>query len=151
MKHPVHSIHHLQQVLENEIPITRRMGIRVKDYDGSQLVLEAPLAPNMNHKSTAFGGSLYALAVLTGWGLLYLRMQELGLESHIVIFESSIIYHLPVKTDFISQCKMADEKAWRRFLTIFRRKGRAKIPLLANILTRDGLAVSFRGTYVAHV
>ncbi|NOX36993.1 MAG: thioesterase [Calditrichaeota bacterium] len=145
------SIQKLQQVLETEIPITRTMGIRVQEYDGQQLVLAAPLTPNINHKSTAFGGSLYSLAVLNGWGLLYLKMQELNLDSHIVIFESSILYHLPVKTDFVSVCKVSDDEDWRRFLTVFRRKGRAKIRLLANILTDEGLAVSFQGTYVAHL
>ncbi len=147
----LHNMQRLQQVLETEIPITRLMEIRVQDYDGQQLVLAAPLTPNINHKSTAFGGSLYSLAVLNGWGLLYLKMQELELNSHIVIFESSILYHLPVKTDFVSVCKITDERDWHRFQTVFRRKGRAKIRLLANILTNEGLAVSFQGTYVAHL
>ncbi len=43
-------------------------GIIVEAADDDEpVVLRAPLAPNANHKGTAFGGSLYSLAVLTGW------------------------------------------------------------------------------------
>ena len=60
----------IQEVLHSKIPITRAMGVRVAEYDGRRLVLSAPLDANVNHLGTAFGGSLNALAVLSGYGLL---------------------------------------------------------------------------------
>ena len=59
------------------------MGIRVAAYDGTSLKLTAPLAPNINHKSTAFGGSLYSLAVLCGWGIVHLKLAEAALHKHL--------------------------------------------------------------------
>ena len=47
----------LQQTLHDDIPLTREMGLTVAAWDGRQLRLAAPLAPNLNHKCTAFGGS----------------------------------------------------------------------------------------------
>ena len=48
----------LEQVLHHDIPLTREMGIRVIDWQNHRLRLHLPLAPNVNHKSTLFGGSL---------------------------------------------------------------------------------------------
>jgi putative thioesterase YiiD len=60
----------IQELLHSKIPITRAMGVKVEDYDGRRLILSAPLDANVNHLGTAFGGSLNALAVLSGYGLL---------------------------------------------------------------------------------
>lgn len=58
----------LERVLHHDIPLTRDMGMRVIDWHTHTLRLHLPLAPNVNHKSTLFGGSLYCGAVLAGWG-----------------------------------------------------------------------------------
>ena len=47
----------LQKTLEHEIPLTQHLELRVMNYDEHGLVLKAPLAPNINHKRTAFAGS----------------------------------------------------------------------------------------------
>ena len=75
----------LERTLHDEIPLTRAMDVRVAAYDGNLLRLTAPLSPNVNDKGTAFGGSLYSLAVLCGWSLLHLKVKEAGLSYNIVI------------------------------------------------------------------
>ena len=82
------------------------MGIRVASFDGASLILDAPLDPNLNHKSTAFGGSLYSIAVLCGWGLLHLKLAEARLHKHIVIQESNIRYLHPVVQDLHAECRL---------------------------------------------
>ena len=49
----------LQKVLNEEIPLTNAIGISVESCDSLSLTLAAPLHKNINHKRTAFGGSLY--------------------------------------------------------------------------------------------
>ena len=66
----------LENVLHSEIPLTREIGIEVVDYTGDSLTLKAPLEKNINHKCTAFGGSLYSVSVLSGWGLIHLLMKD---------------------------------------------------------------------------
>ncbi len=139
----------LEQILHNEIPISRAMGIRVAGYDGASLKLDAPLAPNINHKSTAFGGSLYSLAVLCGWGLLHLKLAEARLHKHIVIQESSIRYLHPVEHDLHAECRL-DEDAFRKFLRTLKKHGRARISLDAVITQDNRPAVEFSGRYVVH-
>ena len=65
----------IEELFYSKIPITRALGVVVEDYDGQRLVLSAPLDKNVNHLCTAFGGSLNALAVLSGYGLLWLEMR----------------------------------------------------------------------------
>src|SRR5215207_4224498 len=92
----------IQELFYSKIPITRAMGVSVEHYDGERLVLGAPLEANINHLGTAFGGSLNALAVLSGYGLLWLELQDT--DCHIVIRESSISYERPVTGDLRATC-----------------------------------------------
>jgi len=141
----------LETVLHEEIPLTRHIGIMVDSYDGHKLCLRAPLENNTNHKSTAFGGSLYSIAVLCGWGLLYLKMQECELAGHIVIQESQARYDLPVSSDIVAETAFDSEAQLDKFIRTFERKGRARVQL--GILVRQGAEIAFRldGRYVVHV
>ena len=140
----------LQDVLHSEIPISRDIGIAVEGYDGTRLSLKAPLDKNINHKATAFGGSLYSVAVLSGWGLLYLLMKERGLHGHIVIHESQVKYHRPVQGDIIAMATLDDPGILDRFMKVYRRNGKARIHLHAEVQFEGELAVEFHGQYVVH-
>ena len=140
----------LQTTLHREIPLSKAMEIEVVAYGDRRLTFKAPLQPNINHKSTAFGGSLYSIAVLTGWGLLFLLLQERGLAGQIVIASSDIRYVQPVSGDLVATCELPEPDACDRFLKLLKRKGKSRIELQAKVLGRNGTpAVEFRGTYVA--
>lgn len=137
----------LEATLHEEIPLTLAMGLHVANYQNGTLILTAPLAPNINHKQTAFGGSLYSVAVLTGWGLLHLQLKQHRLEGHIVIATSHMQYEKPVASDITAQCKMPPAPTWDQFLKTYERRGRARITLEIGI--NDG-AARLEGTYVVH-
>ena len=137
----------IQDLFYSKIPITRAMGVRVEDYDGQRLVLSAPLEANVNHLGTAFGGSLNALAVLSGYGLLWLELQEA--ECHIVIRESSISYERPVRGDLCAICVRPEANVLEAFKQTFHQKGKSRITLSAIIEDQGILAVRFQGTFVA--
>lgn len=139
----------LERTLHGEIPLSQAMGIRVAGYDGRCLRLAAPLAPNINHKHTAFGGSLYSLAVLCGWGLLHIKLVEAGLNKHIVIQESSIRYLRPLNQEMLAEC-CVDEAELDRFLRTLEKHDRARISLAVAILPGAQPAVEFSGRYVVH-
>ena len=137
----------IQELLHSKIPITRAMGVRVAEYDGRRLVLSAPLDANINHLGTAFGGSLNALAVLSGYGLLWLELRDD--ECHIVIRESSISYERPVRGEIRAACALPEAGALAEFKQTFHQKSRARIALAATIEDGGVTAVRFRGTFVA--
>ena len=143
----------LEQVLHHDIPLTREMGIRVIDWQNHRLRLHLPLAPNVNRKSTLFGGSLYCGAVLAGWGWLHLRLREAGIDDgHIVIQDGQISYPLPVREDAIAVCDAPDVAQWDRFITTYQRRGRARLELPTRIHAQDSdeSAVKFTGQFVLH-
>lgn len=145
--------HYLESVLHHDIPLTRDMGLRVLDWREQQLSLYLPLDPNVNHKSTMFGGSLYCGAVLAGWGWLHLRLKEEGItDGHIVIQEGQISYPLPVTGDATAICPAPDERVWKKFLAMYRRYGRARLVLQTRIVNvgSEVDAVTFSGQYVLH-
>ncbi|MDT5270959.1 MAG: hypothetical protein QOH49_3145 [Acidobacteriota bacterium] len=137
----------IEELFYSKIPITRALGVRVEGYDGRRLMLTAPLRENVNHLGTAFGGSLNALAVLSGYGLLWLELRET--ECHIVIHDSSISYERPVRGDIRAVCERPDEETLAAFKRTFDQKGRARISLSATIEDAGVTAVRFRGTFVA--
>ena len=140
----------LQSVLHREIPLTVTMGLGVVHCSQERVELTAPLEPNINHKCTAFGGSLYSVAVLCGWGLVFHQMHLNKLQGHIVIQHSEIEYKLPVDGEIRAVCVIDDEKKLRRFLKTYRRKNIARIKLNVKILYNNQEAALFTGRYVIH-
>jgi thioesterase domain-containing protein len=143
----------LEQVLHHDIPLTREMGVKVLSWQDRQLRLHLPLAPNINHKSTLFGGSLYCGAVLAGWGWLHVRLREAGItDGHIVIQDGQISYPLPVREDAVAICDAPEEAIWDKFVTTYQRRGRARLTLPTRICAQgsDVEAVRFVGQFVLH-
>ncbi|RQW85627.1 MAG: thioesterase [Geobacter sp.] len=138
---------YLEKTFRTKIPITLAMGIRVLHYDGTNLVLGAPLGPNVNDKGTAFGGSLFSLLVLAGWGLIHLKLKEEEIPGDIMIHESSISYALPVPDHWEAHCQFPEAPGYAHFLEQLRAKGRARLALEAQIMVGSQVAVSFRGSY----
>ncbi|MEA5114332.1 MAG: thioesterase domain-containing protein [Geobacteraceae bacterium] len=145
----LNSASYLENLFYTSIPITGGMQIRVDGYDGKSLVLRAPLEPNVNDKGTAFGGSIFSLLVLSGWGLLHLKLREAGIPSDVMIHKSSITYTLPVKDVLTARCKLPDTPTFEQFINDVGNRGRGKILLTAVMMSGNRTAVEFSGNYVA--
>lgn len=137
----------LTEFVQTHLPTAQALQISVADYDSDSLTLHAPLGPSVNDKQTAFGGSLYVVAVMTGWGMVYLRCREAGIDPNIVVARGEIDYHAPVDSDIVASSVAVDESEWLRFFADFEARGKAKIELRTQVV-RDGKpAVSFKGLY----
>lgn len=88
----------LQHTWHQTIPLSAFMQLQVQSFDGKTLCCQAPLAPNINLHQSMFAGSIYSLATLTGWGMVYLQLQALGLSGDIVLADASIRYLAPLTT-----------------------------------------------------
>jgi len=126
------------------------MGIRVAHCDELRVTLTAPLEPNINHKCTAFGGSLYSVAVLCGWGFIYQQMKLQQLTGHIVIQHSEVNYLFPVDGTIEASCYLEDRSVLDRFINIYKRKARSRIHLQTKVTFQNRDAVIFNGQYVVH-
>lgn len=135
--------------LHEHIPITRAMGLKVTGYDGQSVRLWAPLEPNLNHRQTAFGGSVSALGILAGWTLLHIKLGESGDRAQLVIQHSETGYMGPVDRDFTATCGMPGTREWARFEQAFQRYGKARIPLESLIEAGGQVLARHKGSYVA--
>ena len=135
-----------ERFLHEQIPLSKEMGVRVESLDACRLVLTAPLEPNHNHLGTAFGGSLSALAMLAGYGLLWLRLDDRS--AHIIILSSSIHYHQPVRGKLRAVCDSPEVKL-AAFESHFVSKGRARIKLQVRIEEEGRTCVVFEGVFAA--
>ena len=137
----------LQEFFDEHLPITEYMGLALNEYDGKTLSLKAPLAPNINDKQTAFGGSLYNACVMTCWGFAYLKSIEAGIQGNQVVAGGTIKYKAPVDGDFIAVCESPSAEIVDHFIDGFKRHGKGTITLKSSITCNGKVAVEFEGTY----
>lgn len=136
-----------ERFLHEQIPLTQAMGVKIESYDGTQLVITAPLEPNHNHLGTAFGGSLSALTTLTGYAMLWLQLGDR--KAHIVIRESNIRYKRPVEGLLRAVCMRPDDTALAEFKSVFQSTGKAHLKLQVQVVHAEQICVLFEGDFVA--
>ena len=139
----------VQRYLYQYIPLSAAMGVQVRVASVTHVQLAAPLAPNVNHTETVFGGSAAALATLSAWTLLHLRLEDARLDARLVIQRSRMEYEKPIPGDFEAVCGFADDSAWERFRTTLARRGRARLTLTAHLVHSRQRVASFEGDFVA--
>jgi thioesterase domain-containing protein len=138
----------LEAYVHEHTPISRHLGARVLAASCDQVRWIALLAPNLNHRQTAFGGSISALAILAGWSLLWVRLREHPPEHQIVIQSNSVRYLEPVLADFTATCIAPAPERWEQFTRTLAVRGRARIELHAEVRVEEQLVATFEGKYV---
>lgn len=139
----------VEEYLHRHIPISRAMGIRVISAGEEGVRLGAELEPNLNHQSTAFGGSVSSLAILSAWTLAHVGLRERGIEARLVIQKSTVDFILPIDGEFEAFCPSPSAEQWRRFLAGIERRGRGRLHLAAEVFSNGTVAAAFHGHYVA--
>jgi len=127
-----------ERVLLADIPLARAMQLRLRDYDGDHLRLAAPLAPNINDKGCAFGGSLLSLLTLAGWGLIVLKLRELKQRCDVYVQDSEVRYLAPVWEDFIAAARLAEGESWDEFARALQVRGRARLRVACRVPLASG-------------
>jgi len=139
----------VEAYLKEHIPLSAGMGIDVIQAGPGGVSIEVPLAPNVNHHSTAFGGSVAALAILTGWTLVHLRLRAEGLEAHTVIQSTSVRYDAPIHGSFCAATGHVDAAAWEKFTRGITRHRKGRIHVSVSVVADGCTAATFTGAYVA--
>lgn len=111
----------LQDSLYERIPLSRAIGVTVLQADPQCVVLGAPLAPNVNHSGTVFGGSASAVAVLAAWSLVEVGLQAAAQPGRIVIRRSAMDFEQPIRADFTARAVAPDAVQWQKLLAALQR------------------------------
>lgn len=139
----------IEAYLHRHIPLSAAMGIRVLSSDADGVRLGAALTPNLNHQSTAFGGSVSCIAILAAWTLTHAGLRERGVEAGVVIQRSTTEYRAPITADFEAFCPAPSAAEWERFVSAVHKRGRGRLRLHAHVTSGGVLAAEFHGMYVA--
>lgn len=139
----------LESYLHDHIPLSRAMAVRVLSIADDKVILGAPLGPNINHRDTVFGGSASALAILSAWSLLHLRLTAVDLPSRVVIQRNSMEYLAPIAGDFTATATLDPATGWDGFLKMLNRKGLARITVGAELDYQGKIAGRLSGEFVA--
>jgi thioesterase domain-containing protein len=142
---------YLQNRIVGEFSLAKHIGIIVESADDDAVVLRAPLAPNANYKGTAFGGSLYSVAVLAGWAWVTRYLAARGLAADAVIQESSVRFLSPVQGELRACTAAPPEAQIDKFRKMLQRAGRGRIRLRVEINYGETLAALFEGVFAAAV
>jgi thioesterase domain-containing protein len=139
----------LESYLREHIPMSKAMQVTVEEASTDRVVLGAPLAPNINHRETVFGGSASALAILSAWSLLHVRLTATQHTARLVIQRNSMTYERPIVGYFTARAAAPAPQAWQAFLKALARKGRARINVPSTLFYEGHEAGRFEGDFVA--
>jgi thioesterase domain-containing protein len=143
------SVSVLEAHILEHIPLARAMQLAVPRYTGDTLEMIAPLAPNINDKGCAFGGSMASLLTLVGWGLIELGLEAEGLACDIYVGDSQIRYLTPVWGELRGVARFAEAGALAPLIAAVRRAGKGRAGVVCEIAGDAGPAATLTARFVA--
>ncbi|VDZ81752.1 acetyltransferase [Salmonella bongori] len=135
----------LQQAWYEHIPLSEKMGVRIQQYTGQKFITTMPETGNQNPHHTLFAGSLFSLATLTGWGLIWLMLRERHLGGTIILADAHIRYSKPIQG---KPSAVADLGSLSGDLDRLARGRKARVQLLVELSGDDHPGAVFDGTFI---
>ena len=132
-------------LLATQIP-ARSLGTEVESYgdDGTTLTLTAPLDRNQNVHGTGFAGSLYSVAVLTAYYLIFDYLQRNDLSHFTLVAKSgSISYKKPVTTRIRATSHLPSPYELKRFQSTLQEFRKATLNATGQIVQDSTVACEY--------
>jgi len=136
----------LEQKIRAAIPLSDAMQFSIDRIDLDEIRVSAPLEPNVNIHGTGFAGSIYAVAVLSGWALCRHIMETLEIDGDLVVAKAEIAYRAPVTSALECSCHV-DTEARENFVKGFTRLGKGELELKVEVGDRPQAIL--QATYIA--
>lgn len=139
----------LEAYLYAHIPMTKAIQLSVIDIQPEFLMVSAPLAPNINHQDTVFGGSASAVAILAAWAFVHTRLTSQNISNKLVIQRNIMNYELPITSTFTAKAYVTDETKWQTFIQMLLKRGRGRIKVMCILECSTQIVGRFEGEFVA--
>ena len=122
----------LEQKIRGSIPLSDAMQFHIEALSLDAIEVVAPLPPNVNIHGTGFAGSIYSVAVLTGWALCTHILEALEIDADLVVARAEIRYRAPVTGEL--RCQTGAERSDRdSFLQDIRERGKGVLQLRISV------------------
>lgn len=138
--------HELQHTVHTTIPVSKHMGFTILSLSDQQIQVSAPLPQNINIHGTAFAGSIYTIATLTAWSLVYAILRDSGSGADLVLGEAQIKYKAPITAELSCQARISTPKR-TLFLQQLKQSGRSRIPIPVSVNING--AAAWEGKFIA--
>lgn len=140
----------LEREILDDIPLARAMQLQIAACGPDGLTLLAPLAPNINDKGCAFGGSLASLLTLSCWALVVLRLRAIGEDCDVYVQDSQLRYLAPVWGEIRAESRLADGESWDAFFAMVGARGKGRLRIVASVADDSGKpATTLEARFVA--
>jgi thioesterase domain-containing protein len=136
----------LQEKIHTAIPLSAVMQFSIIELNSDSIIVSAPLEPNVNIHGTGFAGSLYSVAILTGWALSTHIMSLHNMVGDLVVGKADITYRTPVKGALTCRTQVS-AAVCDAFKNNFEASGKARLNLTVNI--GDDPNAVLQGLFVA--
>ena len=136
----------LERKIRAAIPLSDAMQFSIDRLDPDKIQVSAPLEPNINIHGTGFAGSIYAVAVLSGWALCRHIMDMLEMDGDLVVAKAEITYRAPITSAMECSCRV-DTEARENFINGFTQLGKGKLELKVEVGDRPHAIL--QATYIA--
>ena len=133
-----------------DIPLLTAMELSLVAYEDLSLTMEAPLAPNINNKGTAFGGSIASIGLFGGWAVATLAFTDHGIDNtEIVVFRNEITFERPARGHLVVQVTL-DREGFTDCLELLRAGSdeRLRFNVDVGIFHDDARCATMQGLYV---
>jgi len=140
----------LQVYVDEHIPIVKANGFTIAEARPDRVVVAGRLADHVNHRNSAFGGSLSTALILAAWARVRQWTDSFDPAAVIVIAEQQVTFGQPVLADFLaSSLPLADETLARAW-TMLGRFGKARFTVEAVVThaTDSEVRAQFSGVFV---
>jgi thioesterase domain-containing protein len=118
----------LQRRIREFIPLSEAMQFSIEELSPQAIRVVAPLEPNINIHGTGFAGSIYSLAILTGWALCAHILEQAAVDAELVVAKAQIRYRAPVTGELRCSATAAAERR-EAFLRGARESGKGVLAL----------------------
>ncbi len=139
-----------QAAIYNNIPLVENMQLQLQTISSHRITATAPIAPNINDKSTVFGGSSAALMTICGWSLIKYQLESYQLANDVVIHQSKLRWNQAQTDDLIITATTESDINWTDLITTLKNKNRStKIKVNCEVLNQANQVCSqMQGSYV---
>jgi thioesterase domain-containing protein len=142
----------LQEYIYKEIPIVKKNAFIVEQVgEGPYHRVRARLKDHVNHRNTAFGGSLSTALILCSWASVHGILESRGIgDGSVVIQTQRVEYRKPVNADFTAEITPLGDEEINRFIVMLEKFGKSRLTIEARVTQEGDPAnrASFEGIFV---
>jgi thioesterase domain-containing protein len=130
------------------VPLISHMGVELVSWSPGEVIVEAPLEPNLNTHGTAFGGSLYCVAAMAGWAMTHLTLRQAGVMPSVWVVRGEVEYLRPVRGRLRAVATLSAESG-EALCVSFRQRGKAKAAIDIAVVEDGEVCVRLKALYAA--